>query len=107
MVQCINLDFDFYQMPGCLFGGAQRGDDAAGQGDVVVLDENGIVEAETMIGTAPATNRVFLRKAQAGRGFARAGDARFGVGDGIGNAASCGGDAGKRAEEIKRDTLAG
>ena len=54
---------------------------AAGDRDVVVLDQHGVVEAEAVVEAAAAAHRVFLQRAQAGRGLARAADAHVGAGD--------------------------
>ena len=52
--------------------GATHGfSDAPGQALVVVLDEDGIVEAEAVVGAAAAAHGVFLQHAQRGRGLAR------------------------------------
>src|SRR5262249_58036761 len=78
---------------------------AAGDRDVVILDEHRIVEAEAMVEAAAAADRVFLERAQAGRGFARAADARLGVGDFLHEHGRRRGDAGEVAEEVERDAL--
>ena len=53
--------------------------DAAGDGDVVVLDQDRVVEAEAVVGAAAAAHGVFLEGAQAGRGLPRVADLRAGV----------------------------
>ena len=47
---------------------------SAGDGDVVVLDQDGVVEAEAVIGAATGAHGVFFDSAQAGRRLARADD---------------------------------
>ena len=81
LVERVDLDLDFHQMAHKSLGGAQRGRDAAGDGDVVVLDEHRVVEAEAVIGAAAASHRVFLEGAQQRRGLARVADPGLGVGD--------------------------
>ena len=54
--------------------------DTAGNRDVVVLDQDGIVEAEAMVDAAAAAHGVFLERAQARRRLARVADARLGAG---------------------------
>ena len=51
----------------------RRGDPAAG-GDVVVLDQDSVIQAEAVVHPAAAAHRVFLQGAQPRGGFARAGD---------------------------------
>ena len=55
--------------------------DAAGDRDVVVLDQDRIIEPEAVIEAAAAAHRVFLQRAQSRRGLARAADARAGCRD--------------------------
>ena len=62
----------------------KRRHDAAGDRDVVVLDQDGVIEPEAVVDAAAAAHRVFFQRAQAGRGLAGAADARLGVGDGVG-----------------------
>ncbi len=92
-------------MPGGRFGAFEHRGDAAGHCDVVVLDQHRVVEAEAVIEAAAAAHRVFLQRPQSRRGLARADDARLGVGDARDELRGGGGDAGKMAEEIERDTL--
>ena len=80
--------------------------DAAGDRDVVVLDQDRVVEAEAVVEAAAAAHGVFLQRAQARRGLARAADARVGA---CGAAHVIGrqrGDAGQAADEIQRGALA-
>ena len=50
-------------MPGGIFSAREHGLDAAGYRDVIVLDQDRVVETETMIIAAAATHRVFLGRA--------------------------------------------
>ena len=76
LLERIDLDLDLDQMSGAGARALQHGADAAGDRDVVVLDQHGVVEPEAMVEPAAAAHRVFLQRAQAGRGLARAADAR-------------------------------
>src|SRR5690606_529230 len=65
------LNFD---LQGVRRAGARRGDrvrDAAGGGDVVVLDQNAVVEAAAVIVTTAGAHRVLLERAEAGSRLAR------------------------------------
>jgi len=77
----IDLYLDLHQMALESLGGAERAGDAARDGDVVVLDEDRVVEAEAVIGAAAAAHRVFLEGAQQRRGLARVADLGFRVRD--------------------------
>ena len=84
----------------------QHRPDAAGDRDVVVLDQDRVIEPKAVIETAAAAHRIFLQRAQARRGLAGAADPHFGAG---GVADIIGGqrrDAGEPADEIQRGTLA-
>ncbi len=88
-------------------GALQHRRDAAGDRDVVVLDQDRIVEAEAMIEAAAAAHRIFFQRAQAGGGLAGAADAQFGAG-GVAHVIRCQrGDAGQPADKIQRGALAG
>ena len=47
-----------------------------GDGDVIVFDEDGVVQAEPVIAAASAAHRVAFERAPAGRGLAREHDGR-------------------------------
>ena len=81
LIEGIDLDLDLDQMAGGGLGALQHGADAAGDRDVVVLDQDGVVEAEAVIEAAAAAHRVFLQRAQPRRGLARAADAGVRAGD--------------------------
>ena len=72
--QRIDLDLDLDHVTGMGLGTRDRGADIAGERDVVVLDQHGIVEAETVIAAAAGPHGVFLQGPQAGRGLAGADD---------------------------------
>ena len=103
----VDFQFDFHHVTGVGAGAGQGGFDAAGERDVVVLDEDGVIEAEAVVHAAAAAHRVFFGDAQAGRGFAGADDAGLGVGDGAGNAVGGAGDATEMTEKIQCDAFAG
>ena len=79
LIERIDLDLDLDQVAGRLLGAREHRADAAGDRDVVVLDQHRVVEAEAVIEAAAAAHGVFFQRAQAGRGLARADDARLGV----------------------------
>src|SRR5262249_37980703 len=76
LIERIDLDLDLDQVAGGGLRALERRADSSGDGDVVVLDQHGIVEAEAMVETAAAAHRVLLQGAQARRGLARAANAR-------------------------------
>ena len=86
---------------------AQRLADAAAHGDMVVLDEEGVVEAEAMVHRAAAAHRIFLEGAQARRRLARAADLRIGMGDERHIFRRQGRDARQAAHEVERDAFGG
>jgi hypothetical protein len=73
---------------------------------VVVLDQHRVIEAEAMVEAAAAAHRVFLQRAQARRGLARADDARSRVRDQPDESIGRGGDARQVSEKIERGALA-
>src|SRR5262249_40438103 len=86
-------------------GALEHGAYAAGDRDVVVLDQDRVVEPEAVVEAAAAAHRVFLQCAQAGRGLARAADPRLGVGDEAHELGRRAGDAGEMADEVERGAL--
>ena len=81
--------------------------DAAGDRDVVVLDQDRIVEPEAVIEAAAAAHGIFLERAQARRGLAGAADAQLRAGGMAHIIGGERGDAGQPADEIQRGALAG
>ena len=77
--QRVDLDLDLDEVAGMRFRALDRGSDVAGQRDVVVLDQDGVVEAKAVIAAAAGADRVFFQRAQSGRGLAGADDARLGA----------------------------
>ena len=78
---------------------------APGHGDVVLLDQDRVVEAEPVVGRAPGGDRGLLERTQAGRRLARVEHARAGPLDGPRAARGERGDAREAAEEVERRAL--
>ena len=57
--------------------------DSPGGGDVIVLDENRIVQADPVIGDAAGSCGGFFKTPKAGRGFTRIEDFDFGPRDSV------------------------
>ena len=91
-------------------GRAARSGDGARQrargGDVVLLDEDHVVEADAMILRAAAPYGVFLRGAQAGQRFARVEDDAARAGYGVDESACCGRGRRQELQEVERRALA-
>src|SRR5262249_8726940 len=58
LIERIDLDLDLDQMAGGGLCALEHRGDAAGDGDVVVLDQHGVVEAEAVVETAAAADGV-------------------------------------------------
>ena len=89
-------------MAGGAFGAFEHRLNAAGDRDVIVLDQDRVVETEAMIVTAAAAHRVFFQRPQTRRGLARANDARLGMRDARDESRRRGGDSGQVPEEVER-----
>ena len=80
--------------------------DAAGGGNVVLLQEEGIEEPHAVVGRAPRGDGIFLGVAEARQGLARVQDGdgvagcRARVGDGVAVAPCCGGSGGEHLHEV-------
>jgi nitrite reductase (NADH) small subunit len=83
----------------------ERWADAACCCDVIVLDQDGVVQAEAMIDAAAKTNRAFLERAEARRRLARAGDLRVRANRFCDEFRCQSGDARERADEVEHDAL--
>ena len=102
----IDLDLDLDQMSDMRPRAFQHRRYAAGDRDVVVLDQDRVIEPEAMVETAAAAHGIFLQRAQARRGLAGAADPHVGAG---GVADIIGGqrrDAGEAADKVQRGALA-
>ncbi len=81
--------------------------DAAGEAQVVVLDQDRVVEPDAVVRAAAAADGVLLERAQAGRRLARVEDRRAGALDRVDVAARQRRDAAEAAEQVERSALAG
>ncbi|MCY1400096.1 hypothetical protein D9M71_151690 [compost metagenome] len=86
-------------------GGDGLGDAAAG-GDVVFLDQEGVVEADAVVVAAAAGDRVFLRQTQAGQGLAGVEQFHAGAFHQVGVVAGAAGGAGEQLQEVQCAALA-
>ena len=102
-----NFDFDGLMAAAIVEGAFEGGNGAAGEGDVIVLDEDAVGKIEAMILAAAATDGVLVEDAQAGRGLASIENTNARAGDGVDEFARDGGDAGHALEEIQNHALAG
>ncbi len=107
LIQRIDLDLDLHEMADAAARGEDRRPDAAGHGDVVVLDQHAIVEAEAVVHAAAHADGVFLHGAQSRHGLARAADARLVAAHRLDQRGRAAGDAAEMAEEVQRDPLGG
>ena len=107
LIERIDLDLDLDQMAGDGLGALEHRADAAGDRDVVVLDQDRVIEAEAVIEAAAAAHGVFLERAQPRRGLARAADARAVAGGAADEFMRRGRDAGQMAEKVERHALGG
>src|SRR3954469_21336258 len=70
LIERIDLEFDLDEMTDPRLRALQGFGDAAGDGDMVVLDQHGIVETEAVIAAAADADRVFFDGPQSRRGLA-------------------------------------
>ena len=77
MVELVDLDFDLDEVTDGRARRLQCWSNATGDGDMVVLDQHGVVEAEAVIDAAAATDGVFLQRAETGKRLPRVGDPRL------------------------------
>ena len=94
-------------MPGEGAGAFDRFLHAAAHGHMIVLDQNGVIQAIAMISAAARTHRLQLDRSQARRRLAGMGDHRAGLGDSGDILAGQAGDAAHPAQEIQRRALRG
>ncbi len=66
LIERIDFEFDLDQVADAGFRPLQRLGYAAGDGDVIVLDQHGIVEAEPVIAATANADRIFFDGAQPG-----------------------------------------
>ncbi|MNE48342.1 hypothetical protein D3C80_1427980 [compost metagenome] len=79
---------------------------ATAGGDVVFLDQEGIVKADAVVVAAAAGHGVFLRQAQAGKGLAGVQQAHLGAFHQVGQETRTGGDPRQHLQEVQRAALA-
>src|ERR1035437_9479801 len=99
-------DFDLdgeSAMAGALEGVAH----AAGRRDVVVLDQDGIVEAHAVVHHAPGRGGCLFESTQSGRGLAGVEDLAARALDGGGELGGGGGHAAEALQEVEGDAFAG
>ena len=77
LLERVDLDLEGVQVRGAGAYELDRGGDAAGRRDVVVLDHRAVEQAEAVRRAAAVHHGLLLEGAQAGRGLARRGDARL------------------------------
>ena len=76
--------------------------DAAGRGDVVFLDQHGVVQADAVVGAAAHAHRVLLRQAQAGQRLAGVHDLRARAAHGLDIGGGLGRHGTEQLQEIER-----
>ena len=92
--------------PACARSRSKRRAKPACRGDVVVLHQHRVIEAEAVVHAAAAPYRVFLQAPQSGRRLARAGDTRFRALDLGDKGRGQRSDPAKAAEKVERRPLA-
>ena len=126
LLERVHLDLDhhariavlFDELPGPdnRFGGGVNGDSPicadrenwdSPEGEVVVLDQHGLVEPAAMVPAAAATHGVFFQPPPAGRGLAGVVDAGVGVGHQIDVLAGQRGDARQTPEQVQQNPFGG
>src|SRR5690606_21116058 len=85
--------------------GADRLGDAAAGGNVVFLDQECVVQADTVVMTATTGNRVLLRQAQTRNGLAGIEQAHAGAFHQVGIAPAAGRHAGQALQEVQGAAL--
>ena len=103
----VHLDLDLHQVPDALPDAADGLRDPPGQGHVVVLDEDGVVQAVAVGAAAAHAHGVLLEGAQARRRLARAGDPGLEAFEARHHVAGRGGDPADVAEEVESGALGG
>ena len=77
----VDLDFDLHGVADSGLGAFHGFGDTAADGDMVILDQDGVVQAIAVVMSATALDGVLLQGAQIGEGLARARDLGVGAGD--------------------------
>ncbi len=99
-IQILHFHFDRFA-GGYLMRGCNGLRDPAAGGDVVFLDQKGVVKTDAVVVTAAAGHGVFLGQAQAGDGFAGVEQFDRCVGHQVGIALAVGGNGGERLQEVQ------
>ena len=107
LLQAFHLDFDFRHVAGVGFGPCQGFLHAAGHGDVVVLDQDGVVEPQPVVVAATGADGVFFQQPQSRCGLPGVHHPGA-VGSGqIRQFSGPGGDAGQVLEQIQGQPFPG
>ena len=104
LIEGIGFDFD-ENVRGAFFGlvdGALESGGVAGDGEVVVLGQHAVEEAEAVVGAAAGADGEAFEFAESGGGFAGVEDEGFGAVHRVNKAAGEGGDAAEALEEVER-----
>jgi hypothetical protein len=104
LVEAAHLDLDGELGMGGA-GAQHRLGQAAGQGDVVLLDQDRVVEPEPVVGAATGGDGGLLEAPKPWRGLAGVEDAHAGAGDRLHESGGLGGDAREVPEEVQRRAL--
>ncbi len=102
-----HFNFDGLGAASVADGVLEGGHNAAGQGDVIVLDEDAIGKIEAMVLSPTAAHRVFIDDTEAGGGFASVEDACLGARHRFDELSRKGGNPAHSLQEIQNDALAG
>src|SRR6266487_2725566 len=99
------LDLDFEQVGSQAAGGSDGRRDSSCSLDVIILDENAIAQAKTVVVTATGAHGVFFQAAQPWCRLTRIEDVRSRALDGADTARGDGGDAAEAAKKIQGDAF--
>ena len=101
LTQGVDFDLNANAVPVGRMCNAQGDSHTAGRGDVVVLDENGVEEAEAVVDAAAQGDGVFVQRAKTRDGLAGVEDGGAGSGDRVDECAGERGDAAEALEEVE------
>ena len=109
-VEAGDFDFDLQRVWSTITGGGDGPGDPVGGadgGEVVVLDEDAVGQAEPVVVAATVADGLLLKRTHPGRRFPGVDDSRVGSGDTTSVLGSDGGDTAQALEEVECDTLTG
>ena len=106
VVERADLDFDPKEVADALLCSGDRLPDAAGEGDVVVLDEAPVVEAKSMIASSTDEHGIFVEETKTRRGLSCIHDLSARPFDGIRVTLCHSCDSGHPLDQVERDALA-